>query len=252
MAGKGGYPNMPPTYQPPQGQYPGGPVPPPYQAQPQAAYPAQPTVVIQQQRVVAAPPPRNTHGILGFMSKELDAMGRMADREINFVANKAVGHIDQNAASPILNYFTTNNTIQLVSKASGRTLQIVAAPTGHLVVDGAGIEGPQAHNAIWTVVNEGRNQVRLHNNYNYLAIINGNTVVVNMPPGTQHGVETLLQLSLTGQQFVTLGSKKTSGQHVGVLPTGQLKAALATGTGNHAQFGVRLISSPYPPQAVRK
>ena len=34
--------------------------------------------------------------------------------------------------------------------------------------------------ATWTVVNEGSNQVRLHNNNNFLAIINGNTVVINM------------------------------------------------------------------------
>lgn len=34
--------------------------------------------------------------------------------------------------------------------------------------------------ATWTVVNEGNNQVRLHNNNNFLAVINGNTVVINM------------------------------------------------------------------------
>ncbi|OWF35642.1 uncharacterized protein LOC110442690 [Mizuhopecten yessoensis] len=252
MADKSGYPggNMPPAYQQPQGAYyPSGPVPPPYSAAPQPAYPAPagPTIIVQQR--VVAPPPKNSHGILGFLSKEVDAMGRMTEREINWVANKAVGHVDQNAISPVLDHFKTNNIVQLISRASGRTLQIVAAPTGHLVVDGAGLEGPNVPNAVWTVINEGKNQVRLHNNNNYLAIVNGNTVLVNMPPGAVHGVETLLQLSLAGRQFVTIMSKKVGGQYVGVIPSGQLKSALATGGGDHGQFGVRLIYSPYPPQA---
>ncbi|XP_033762545.1 uncharacterized protein LOC117344054 [Pecten maximus] len=252
MAGKGGYPgNMPPGYQQPQGTYPGGPVPPPYSAQPQTAYPG-PTVIVQQQRVIAAPPPRSSHGILGFLSKEVNAVGRMTEREINYVADKAFGSIDQNATYPVLDHFQTNNVIQLVSRASGHTIQIVVSPTGQLVVDGAGQEGPNVPNAIWTVVNEGKNQVRLHNNNNYLAISNGNTCLVNMPPGSKHGVETLLQLSSFGNQFVSLMSKKVHGQYVGVLPSGQLKAALATGCGDHGQFGVRLIYSPYPPQAHKK
>ena len=32
----------------------------------------------------------------------------------------------------------------------------------------------------WTVVNEGANQVRLHNNYNFLAVVNGATVIMHM------------------------------------------------------------------------
>lgn len=33
--------------------------------------------------------------------------------------------------------------------------------------------------ALWTVINEGSNQVRLHNNFNYLAIVNGQTMVIH-------------------------------------------------------------------------
>ena len=36
--------------------------------------------------------------------------------------------------------------LQFVSRSSGRTLQIVTSPTGALVVDGAGMEGPQVGN----------------------------------------------------------------------------------------------------------
>ena len=42
--------------------------------------------------------------------------------------------------------FTTNNVIQLVSRVSGRTVQIVQSPTGQLVVDGNGQEGPNCYN----------------------------------------------------------------------------------------------------------
>ncbi|CAG2256014.1 unnamed protein product [Mytilus edulis] len=76
--------------------------------------------------------------------------------------------------------FQTNNVVQLVSRASGRSLQIVMSPTQQLVIDGCGAEGPQAFNTLWTVVNESNNQVRLHNNNNYIAIVNGLTQLVHM------------------------------------------------------------------------
>lgn len=34
--------------------------------------------------------------------------------------------------------------------------------------------------AVWTVINEGNNQVRLHNNFNYLGIVNGQTILIHM------------------------------------------------------------------------
>jgi hypothetical protein len=34
------------------------------------------------------------------------------------------------------------NVVQLISRSSGKPLQIVTAPQGHLVVDGMGLEGP--------------------------------------------------------------------------------------------------------------
>jgi hypothetical protein len=43
--------------------------------------------------------------------------------------------------------FQTNNVVQLVSRASGRSLQIIMSPTQQLVIDGAGQEGPQAFNS---------------------------------------------------------------------------------------------------------
>jgi hypothetical protein len=36
------------------------------------------------------------------------------------------------------------------------------------------------YSALWTVINEGNNQVRLHNNNNYIAVVNGITQIVHM------------------------------------------------------------------------
>lgn len=63
---------------------------------------------------------------------------------------------------------------------------------------------------------------------------------VVQPPGVMHGVETKWQLSMM-QNFVLLESMKERGRHIGVLPNGQLKPALACGRENHAQFGVQLL-----------
>ena len=47
--------------------------------------------------------------------------------------------------------FQTNNVVQLVSRASGRSLQIIMSPTQQLVIDGAGLEGPQAFNSKYSL-----------------------------------------------------------------------------------------------------
>ena len=65
-------------------------------------------------------------------------------------------------------------------------------------------------------------------------------VLLVQPPGIMHGVETKWQLSLM-QNFVLLESMKERGRHIGILPNGQLKPALACGRENHAQFGVQLV-----------
>jgi len=67
--------------------------------------------------------------------------------------------------------------------------------------------------------------------------------VLTQPPGVMHGVETKFQLYERGQ-FVMLESMRERGRHVGVLPTGQIKPALATGKEEHAMFGVRILVRP--------
>ena len=54
------------------------------------------------------------------------------------------------------------------------------------------------------------------------------------------GVECKFRLSQNGQ-FVLFESVKEGGCRIGVLPSGELKSALATGNENDAHFGIRLI-----------
>lgn len=222
--------------------------PPPYQGPP-PMYPSHTTIVVNQQPPTVVH--RSSPGLFGSVMKEVNLLGRQVEKGLNWAGNQIDQTLKQCETGPILQVFQTNNVVQLVSRASGHSLQIVMSPTQQLVVDGNGPEGPQAFNTLWTVVNEGNNQVRLHNNHNYLAIVNGITQIVHMPPGSMHGAETKLQLCQTSQ-FVTLQSCKNIAQHVGVLENGQLKSALATHrTDNHAMFGVRLISTPYAGAPVK-
>lgn len=218
--------------------------PPYYPPAHQGAQPQHNVIYVQQPTIVAAPKPKTNHGLFGFVERELNAAGRMIDREIGAVANTI------SSQAQVLNAFATNNVVQLISRSSGGTLQVVQSSSGHLVVDGCGPDA-QAFNNVWTVINEGNNMVRLHNNNNYLAIVNGTTTVVFMPPGSHHGIETKLRLSTVGQ-FVLMESCKESGGYVGILNNGSLKSALATGRENHSHFGVRLVSSPYPQQGAKK
>ncbi|XP_052060154.1 uncharacterized protein LOC127700639 [Mytilus californianus] len=194
------------------------------------------------------PPPTgktSKPGIFGSIMKEVKSAGKEVEKGLNWAGNQIEHAVKQCETGNILQTFQTNNVVQLVSRASGHSLQIVMSTSKQSVIDGCGAEGPQASNTLWTVINEGKNQVRLHNNNNYIAIVNGITQLVHMPPGTMHGEETKIQLHQT-DQFVTMESCKTVAQYVGVLEDGQLKSALATHRNDtHAMFGVRLISTPY-------
>lgn len=231
-------------------KYPGGP-PPPYQgAPPPYQYPMAGTTIIVQQ---APPPPRVNHGILGSLTKDLNKFGRSVQKELDAAGNMIRSEYNQHNYGPVMESFVTGNQVQLVSKASGRCLQIVQSQSGQLVVDGTGTFGQQVFNALWTVINEGSNQVRLHNNFNYLAIVNGQTMVIHKPQGAPLGIETKFQLVLKGQNFVCMESLKERGKCVGVLQDGSLKPALACSTTDeHAKFGVYLASTPYSMQYPRQ
>ncbi|GFN85315.1 hypothetical protein PoB_001182100 [Plakobranchus ocellatus] len=146
--------------------------------------------------------------------------------------------------------FRTGNIVQLISRLTGRCVQIVINAQGLMVLDANGVCDPNAFNSLWTVTNEGNNQVRLHNSNNYLAIEQGHTIVKPFAPGTLLGPETKFQLSQMQYQFVTLESLTAKGEHVGFQPTGQVKPSKGTIKDNSSQFGVKLVTSHYPVTTV--
>ncbi|CAH1797439.1 unnamed protein product [Owenia fusiformis] len=265
-------PSAPPAgiyQQPPAGAYPNQPPPPgAYPAQPPpGAYPAQPPPGVYPQKhvvgenvtnvlpggkgVVVAGASQttvvkssgNTHTVVHQKPKR-----SLASRVMKMMDKVTfdLAYFGENSKFQSLNMFKEGNVVQLISKASGKSLQIVQSPNGQFMVDGCGMEGPSAANAVWTVEVVGSNIVKLQNNYNYLAVINGCTTLIYFPPqsGYALGTETHFRLQQISN-FILLDSFKESGHHVGILPTGELKSAVATGKEDHAQFGVRLIYTPH-------
>ncbi|XP_013409592.1 uncharacterized protein LOC106173136 [Lingula anatina] len=142
--------------------------------------------------------------------------------------------------------FKTGNIVQLVSKSSSKTLEIVRGADGQLMLDGMGPEGAQFQHANWTVVKEDKDVIRLHNCNNYIVIVDGKTMIVNYPPGAQLGCESKLIVRKHGDYY-TFGSMEESDHHLGIKPEGALKAASNTREGPHAQFTVKVLYSPYAP-----
>ena len=92
-----------------------------------------------------------------------------------------VAHLS-NATSSLLMfsvYLKPGNVIQFVSRASGRSIQIVVSKDGNeLICDAIGGTGPFFPNAYWLVVCGPHGRYFFHNNYNYLAMKNGKIVII--------------------------------------------------------------------------
>ncbi|KAK2170122.1 hypothetical protein LSH36_4g09047 [Paralvinella palmiformis] len=185
-------------------------------------------------------------GLLKKLEKTVTNIAQDVTREVGHIQKDVSREVDKVWSHPVLDSFKTDNVIQLVSRSSGLCLQIVVSPSGNLVIDGMGEEGPTVYHAHWTIIKEGKNAVKLHNNNNYLAIINGAAVVGSFPPPAQPGPETRFRV-VTHDNFVELESIKEPGRYVGIISNGQLKSALATGRENDADFTPKLIYSPQNP-----
>ncbi len=69
--------------------------------------------------------------------------------------------------------------IQFISRASARSIQIVVAKdSNELICDAIGGAGPFFPNAYWLVVCGQHSRFYFHNNYNYIAVRNGKTVII--------------------------------------------------------------------------
>ncbi|XP_062572919.1 uncharacterized protein LOC134234885 [Saccostrea cucullata] len=190
-------------------------------------------------------------------------MAKSSDKQLTYpseevdpfeVLSKKIGHgvedeleVEKKTSVPegkLLSHFVTGNQVQLVSKISGRSLRIVQDRVGKLKVDGRGDLGQKEWNAVWTVINEKHNmEIRLHNNFNFLSISNGETKIVHVPEEKEHDrLDTLFLLVLDPENFVALESVKEPENCVGIEANGSLRSAEKTFVhDDHAMFGVHLI-----------
>lgn len=182
-------------------------------------------------------------GFLSSLKKEATKIGRDVSRGVDSFSKDVNKAVDEHWSSPILDAFSTGNVVQLVSRSSGKSLQIVQSSSGQLVVDGVGQEGPSAYNAHWRIINHGKNIISLQNQDNFLALKDGTIYLVYIPPGTPAGIETLFRLSQIDKNFIMLISKKEENCRLGILKDGQLKSPIGTGSEWDAQFGVRVIAT---------
>ncbi|CAL1544639.1 unnamed protein product [Lymnaea stagnalis] len=229
----------PPVSGPPP-PYTEAPQPVPQPAAPQPAAPApQPTVHVEQKK-------EKKGGFFSNLKKEAEKAGKSLGHELDKAGKSINSAVDRNYQSALMDLFKTGNVVQLVSRVTGRSLQIVINSLGQMVLDANGSLDPSAFNTLWTVTNEGSNQVRLQNYHNYIAVVDGITLIRSYPPGTPLGLDTKFQLSQAQTQFVTLESIKEPQRHVGFLSNGELKPALTTIKEPASQLGVKLLSSGIP------
>ncbi|XP_064651330.1 uncharacterized protein LOC135502431 isoform X2 [Lineus longissimus] len=168
-------------------------------------------------------------GLFGSLRKEWDSAVNTFDKYTH-------------SGVAVAEFFNVGNIVQLVSRNSGRAVQIVQAPMGMLTVDANGLEGPNTFNALWTVAQSYNYTVQIHNNFNYLTIENGAVVLKHYPHPNVAGPETKLRTVSVDGQFVYLECDYDEKFHIGFEKSGVLKSALATGRDVSAQFAVRLIS----------
>jgi len=182
--------------------------------------------------------------------KQLEKDINKAGKDLSRAADSAVKYVDntvnENWSSTTLDQFRSGNILQLICIGSqGRSMQIVMSPDGRLVVDGNGPHDiPTAYNTHWTVTNHGKNTISLHNQNNYLAIINGCTQIIPITNHSLVGEEVKFRLVQKGQN-ICLESMREKSRYVAFLPNGQLKSALASTRGTEAELAPRIMYTPY-------
>lgn len=95
------------------------------------------------------------------------------------------------------------------------------------------------------------NQVHLHNDFNYLAIISGQTQVMYFGMGAQVADETKFQLIVKGENCVVLESVKGHDRSVWVREDGSIKPARhCLPADEHAQFCIYVLEAPLVEKAI--
>ncbi|CAK9304259.1 unnamed protein product [Gordionus sp. m RMFG-2023] len=142
-------------------------------------------------------------------------------------------------------YIQTNNIIQLLSRSSGHSLQILQTPQGQLFLDGLGREGPSSYNSLFTIYKDSfSHKITLHNQFNYIAIINGALTIIQ---GAQTGPIDQCYFNVrevigSNSKYVVFESDKEPGRYIAVNSSGKIKSPLTTSYADtEAHFAVRLI-----------
>ncbi|XP_076310999.1 uncharacterized protein LOC143225445 isoform X2 [Tachypleus tridentatus] len=187
---------------------------------------------------------KSNHGLTGTLMNIGKEVGSVVGSLVSTGAKTLNRYIDH----PLLKLLQAGNVVQLVSRVTGRSLQILQAQDGRLVLDGLGGEGHQFFNTHFTVMREEDCIVQLHNNFNYLAIINGTLQLHSAGPGNVGTGYCRFQAREVpfDKNFIVLESAIEKGRFMAVCPNGVIKSALATSSSDRdTHFGVRLIFSPH-------
>ncbi|PAA89795.1 hypothetical protein BOX15_Mlig027612g1 [Macrostomum lignano] len=230
---KGGETSAPPPgYGPPPPAY-GGSAPPPaapyYQPQPQQQ---------QQHGSKPQPKPKTSHGLFGSLS----SIGRDVAKGFNSIATEASSVYSRSVHGDIVSQLVSGTTIILISRMSGRSLEIVQGPDGRLMLDAACQDSPHVFNNKWLVTKMG-SWFHLSNYNNFLAIEGGNLVVAmnvqdhsRPPPSSRFKLHQM-------EHFLLLESAITPGQYVAATERGEIKPPAASSNDKFSHFGVQFVTT---------
>lgn len=129
-------------------------------------------------------------------------------------------------------------TLHLISKSSGRLLQIVMSSNGALIFDGNGTT--QSFNTYFTVETSEHGRIRLHNNHNYLAFESKQPCVISFPPGVKNNVNVDFRIHdiLGSSELIALESCAHKNHFISVAMDGHLKTTNIKDKSIDAQFSV--------------
>ncbi|CAF1033801.1 unnamed protein product [Rotaria magnacalcarata] len=185
----------------------------------------------------------NNHG-----SERMSIIEKTESFATNLLGN-VVGHDTVAAATHSINSVITSGrsardflqnsaTVQLVSKNSGRLLQVVMSPNGILTFDGNG--AANGFNTYFVVEQSEQGRVRFHNNCNYLAFEGKKSCVMSFPPGVKNNpsIDFRIHDILGTRELVAFESCACKNHFISILPDGNLKTAHTKEKTIDAQFSV--------------
>jgi len=138
-------------------------------------------------------------------------------------------------------------TVQLISKNSGRSLQVVMSSTGTLVFDGNG--ATNSFNTYFTVEESEKGRLRFHNNYNYLAFEGKQACIMSFPPGAKNNpsIDFRVHDILGTSELVAFESCACKNCFISISTDGHIKTMNIKDKNIDAQFSVVLVTNNQQP-----